>query len=116
MSRACPPSTSPGKPKAAAASGRSVRVVINPTVVARPTRAEAVAYYQAIADHADLESIRNFTGRHAAGDSQSWLEHSARGRAIGGHLHLVGSAAEVAGQLARLHEAGIDGVQLTFYD
>jgi dimethylsulfone monooxygenase len=102
--------------EAAAASGRSVRVVINPTVVARPTRAEAVAYYQAIADHADLESIRNFTGRHAAGDSQSWLEHSARGRAIGGHLHLVGSAAEVAGQLARLHEAGIDGVQLTFYD
>jgi dimethylsulfone monooxygenase len=101
---------------AARAQGRDVRVLINPTVVARPTRAEALAYYEAIADHADLESIRNFTGRHSAGDSQSWLEHSARGRAVGGHLHLVGSPADVAGQLARLHEAGIDGVQLTFYD
>jgi alkanesulfonate monooxygenase SsuD/methylene tetrahydromethanopterin reductase-like flavin-dependent oxidoreductase (luciferase family) len=102
--------------EAARAQGRSVRVVINPTIVARPTLAEARAYYQAIADHADLESIRNFTARHTAGDSQSWLEHSARGRAIGGHLHIVGSPDDVAGQLQRLHQAGIDGVQITFYD
>jgi FMNH2-dependent dimethyl sulfone monooxygenase len=102
--------------EAAKAQGRSVRVVINPTIVARPTLAEARAYYQAIADHADLESIRNFTARHTAGDSHSWLEHSARGRAIGGHLHIVGSPDDVAGQLQRLHQAGIDGVQITFYD
>jgi FMNH2-dependent dimethyl sulfone monooxygenase len=102
--------------EAARAQGREVRVVINPTIVARPTRAEALAYYQAIMDHADLESIANFTGRHAGGDSQSWLEHSARGRAVGGHLHVIGSPAEVADQLGQLHEAGIDGVQITFYD
>ncbi|HYZ52870.1 MAG TPA: LLM class flavin-dependent oxidoreductase [Streptosporangiaceae bacterium] len=101
---------------AARACGRTVRVVINPTIVARPTRAEARAYYEAIADHADLESIRNFTARHAAGDSRSWLEHTARGRAVGGHLHLVGSAADVTEQLGRLHKAGLDGVQITFYD
>jgi FMNH2-dependent dimethyl sulfone monooxygenase len=101
---------------AAREHGREVRVVINPTIVARPSHDEAHAYYQAIADHADLESIRNFTARHAAGDSQSWLEHSARGRAVGGHLHIVGSPGEVASQLDRLHAAGIDGIQITFYD
>jgi FMNH2-dependent dimethyl sulfone monooxygenase len=102
--------------QAAREQGREVRVIINPTVVSRATRDEAWRYYNAIADHADLESIRNFTGRHAAGDSQSWLEHSARGRAVGGHLHIVGDPGDVADRLARLHDAGIDGVQLTFYD
>jgi FMNH2-dependent dimethyl sulfone monooxygenase len=101
---------------AARAQGREVRVVINPTIVAAPTRDAAEARYRAISDHADLESIRNFTGRHAEGDSRSWLEHSARGRAVGGHLHVVGSPADVADKLARLHETGIDGVQITFYD
>ncbi|MCF3960143.1 LLM class flavin-dependent oxidoreductase [Streptomyces fuscigenes] len=101
---------------AARAQGREVRVVINPTVVSRPTSAEAHAYYRAIQAHADLESIAAFQSRHAAGDSRSWLEHSARGRAVGGHLHVVGSPEEVTGQLAALHATGIDGVQLTFYD
>ncbi|MBW4081982.1 LLM class flavin-dependent oxidoreductase [Paenibacillus sp. S150] len=100
----------------AAARGRNVRVIINPTIIVRPTRQEAEAYYQAIMDHADLGSIRNFYARHAAGDSVSWLEHSAKGRAVGGHLHIVGSPEEVAGQLAQLHAAGIDGIQITFYD
>ncbi|WIX83195.1 LLM class flavin-dependent oxidoreductase [Amycolatopsis carbonis] len=102
--------------QAARDQGREVRVVINPTVVSAPTSAEAHARYQAIMDHADLGAIGAFTDRHTAGDSQSWLEHSARGRAVGGHLHIVGSPEEVADKLHRLHETGIDGVQLTFYD
>ncbi|GGA43453.1 LLM class flavin-dependent oxidoreductase [Paenibacillus physcomitrellae] len=101
---------------AAAARGRQVRVIINPTIIVRPTREEAFAYYQSIMDHADLGAIRNFTDRHSAGDSQSWLEHSARGRAVGGHLHIIGSPEEVAEQLQQLHAAGIDGIQITFYD
>lgn len=101
---------------AAAAQNRQVRVIINPTIIVRPTSEEAFAYYQAIMDHADLDSIRNFSARHAAGDSQSWLEHSARGRAVGGHLHIVGSPEEVAEQLKQLHATGIDGIQITFYD
>ncbi|MCA1221369.1 LLM class flavin-dependent oxidoreductase [Streptomyces sp. 8L] len=102
--------------EAARAQGREVRVIINPTVVSRPTSAEAHSYYRAIQDHADLESIAAFQSRHAAGDSRSWLEHTARGRAVGGHLHIVGSPEEVADQLDRLHATGVDGVQLTFYD
>jgi FMNH2-dependent dimethyl sulfone monooxygenase len=102
--------------EAARAEGREVRVVINPTIVSRPTGAEAQRYYQAIRDHADLDSIRAFEARHAGGDSRSWLEHTAPGRAVGGHLHIVGSPEEVADQLSRLHDTGIDGVQLTFYD
>ncbi|MGW4484902.1 LLM class flavin-dependent oxidoreductase [Amycolatopsis sp. NPDC004368] len=102
--------------QAARDQGREVRVVINPTVVSAPTGKEAHARYQAIMDHADLGAIGAFTDRHTAGDSQSWLEHSARGRAVGGHLHIVGSPEEVTDKLRRLHETGIDGVQLTFYD
>lgn len=101
---------------AAARQHRQIRVIINPTIIVRPTREEAWRYYQAIIDHADLEAIGNFAARHTAGDSQSWPEHSARGRAVGGHLHIVGSPQEVAEQLAQLHHAGIDGVQITFYD
>lgn len=102
--------------QAAAAENRQVRVIINPTIIVRPTHEEAVGYYQAIMDHADFGSIHSFTNRHAAGDSQSWLEHSARGRAVGGHLHIVGSPEEVAEQLKQLHATGIDGIQITFYD
>ncbi len=102
--------------QAARKQGREVKVLINPTIVSRPTRKEAEEYYHAIMEHADLESIANFTGRHSAGDSQSWLEHSARGRAVGGHVHLVGSPDEIVTQLGGLHDAGIDGVQITFYD
>lgn len=101
---------------AAAAHGRPSKILINPTIVVRPTRAEADAYYNDIMAHADLDSIAAFTGRHDRGDSQSWLQHGARARAVGGHLHIVGSPAEVADQLAALKAAGIDGVQITFYD
>ncbi|MFD2334483.1 LLM class flavin-dependent oxidoreductase [Cohnella sp. GCM10020058] len=101
---------------AAAALGRKLRVIINPTIIVRPTREEAFAYYQAIMDHADLGAIGSFSARHKAGDSQSWLEHSARGRAVGGHLHVVGSPEDVAEQLGQLYAAGIDGIQITFYD
>lgn len=102
--------------EAARKEGREVRVLINPTIVSRPTRREAEDYYQSILDHADLGSISKFVGRHAAGDSQSWLDHSARGRAVGGHVHLVGAPDDITEQLAALHATGIDGVQLTFYD
>ncbi len=102
--------------EAAAAQGRRIKVIINPTIIVRPTRAEAEAYYENIMAHADVVAIANFTGRHQAGDSQSWLKHEARARAVGGHLHIVGSPADVVEQLTRLHEAAIDGVQITFYD
>jgi dimethylsulfone monooxygenase len=100
----------------ARARGRSVKVLINATVITGPSEAEAMAYYDAILNHADLESLRSFAAIHRASDSQAWLEHDARARAVGGHLHVVGSWDGVAGKLQRLHAAGIDGVQLTFFD
>lgn len=102
--------------QAAEDEGRRVKVLINATVVSRDSDAEAEAYRNAIIDHADLESIRNFQLRHAGGDSQSWQEHTAKGRALGGHVHLIGSTETIADQIGALHEAGIDGVELSFYD
>ena len=101
---------------AATAHGREIRVIINPTIIVRPTRETAELYYAEIMAAADMASIKNFSARHAAGDSQSWLEHSARGRAVGGHLHIVGSPDDVVAQLKALHQTGVDGIQITFYD
>ncbi|SDV50687.1 LLM class flavin-dependent oxidoreductase [Chitinasiproducens palmae] len=100
----------------AAAHGRKVRVIINATVITGPTDAAAHAYYDDILRHADDASLASFDREHRASDSQAWVKHDARARAVGGHVHVVGSWDTVAGKLARLHEAGMDGVQLTFYD
>jgi FMNH2-dependent dimethyl sulfone monooxygenase len=102
--------------KAAALHQRQVRVIINPTIIVKPSREEALSYYQSIMDHADLAAIANFSARQAAGDTRAWSEHTPRGRAVGGHLHLVGSPDDVVDQLQQLRTAGIDGIQITFYD
>jgi dimethylsulfone monooxygenase len=100
----------------ARAKDRTVKVVINTTVITGSTEAEATAYYNSILNHADIESLRSFDAIQRAGDSQAWLKHDPRARAVGGHLHVVGSWDDVAEKLERLHAAGIDGIQLTFYD
>lgn len=100
----------------ARARGRSVKVIINATVITGPTDEAARAYYDAILSHADEESLASFNREHKASDSQAWVKHDARARAVGGHIHVVGSWDTVADKLERLHAAGMDGVQLTFYD
>jgi dimethylsulfone monooxygenase len=100
----------------ARAKGRSIKVIINTTVITGATDSDAAAYYHAIMNHADTESLRSFDAMHRARDSQAWAKHDAGARAVGGHLHVVGSWDAAAEKLERLHAAGIDGIQLTFYD
>ncbi|TCL06212.1 LLM class flavin-dependent oxidoreductase [Sodalis ligni] len=96
--------------------GRAVKVIINATVITGPDDAAAQAYYDAILNAADEESLASFDRENRASDSQAWVNHDPRARAVGGHIHVVGSWDAVADKLERLHQAGIDGVQLTFYD
>lgn len=100
----------------ARARGREVKVIINATVITGASDADALAYYQAILSHADVESLESFDRENRASDSQAWVKHDARARAVGGHIHVIGSWDTVARKLAQLHEAGFDGVMLTFYD
>ena len=37
-------------------------------------------------------------------------------RILGGHVQIVGDPNDVADALQKLHEAGVDGVQIGFYD
>lgn len=100
----------------ARAAGREVKVIIFPMVISKPTRAEALAYRDAIVAAPDTESIKAYAARHNAGDSQAWPEHIPADRILGGHLQLVGSPDDITDQIAQLREAGFDGVQLGFYD
>lgn len=100
----------------ARAAGRDLKVIIFPLVISKPTRSEAFEYRDAIVDAADVESIKAYAARHSAGDAHAWPEHIPSDRILGGHLQLIGDPGDIADQIAQLHEAGIDGVQLGFYD
>lgn len=99
-----------------AGTGRNPKVIIFPLIICKPTREEAYAYRDAIVEHADYESIGAYTVRHTGGDAQGWKKHVPADRVLGGHIQIVGSPQDVADALQSMHEAGIDGVQLGFYD
>jgi dimethylsulfone monooxygenase len=101
---------------AAAQRGRTVRTLLNPLVVCRETPAEARAYRDAIVAHADEGSFYRFDS-----DAHAWRggmeqRSQAASRAVGGNVSITGSPEEVADYIVRLHRAGIDGVQLSFFD
>lgn len=99
-----------------AGTGRDPKVIIFPLILCKPTREEAYAYRDAIVEQADYESIGAYTARHSGGDAQGWKKHVPADRVLGGHLQIVGSPEDVADALQAMHEAGIDGVQIGFYD
>jgi FMNH2-dependent dimethyl sulfone monooxygenase len=98
--------------------GREVRVIINPMVILGETEAAASDYAEAIIAHSIAAGgvFGNFTS-----DAHAWAKRkdydTARQRKLGGgNLQIVGGPEQVAESIARLKEAGIDGVQLSFYD
>jgi len=102
--------------QAYAKTGRSGKVIIFPLIVCKKTREEAYAYRDAIVAEADLESIAAYTNRHAKGDAQGWPKHVPADRVLGGHIQIVGDPNDVADAITKLHEAGLDGIQIGFYD
>lgn len=104
--------------KAAHDIGRSVRTLINPVVVSRETEAEAHAYADAIiAGKLPEDPSRK---RDYASDAHAWRGRKdpniKQGRGIGGNLEVVGSPEQVVDQFIKLKAAGIDGLQVSFYD
>lgn len=92
------------------------KIIIFPLIISRPTREEAFAYRDAIVAQADTESIAAYTARHKGGDAQGWKQHIPADRVLGGHIQIVGDPDDVAEALQQLYDAGINGVQLGFYD
>jgi FMNH2-dependent dimethyl sulfone monooxygenase len=97
-------------------TGSSGKIIIFPLVICKPTRSEALAYRDAIVAHADVVSVQAYTARHAGGDAHGWPKHVPADRVLGGHIQIIGSPEDVADQIQQLHDAGIDGIQIGFYD
>jgi len=102
--------------EAAAGVGRSVRTLINPTVVCRPTEREAREYHDAIVARVDEGALDGFIAQFGRSDAQAWVNHRGEHRILGGNLHLIGSPEQIVEKLLALNKAGCDGVQLTFFD
>ena len=102
--------------RVAAAAGRQVKTIINPMVVCRPTEREAVAYRDAIVAAADPGGVEGFAAVTRGGDAVAWSGQRRQYAALGGNLHVVGSPEQVVDQFLALQKAGVDGVQITFYD
>ncbi|MFL9865771.1 LLM class flavin-dependent oxidoreductase [Paraburkholderia fungorum] len=101
---------------AAAKHGRKIRTLINPMVICRETEAEARAYRDAIVAHGDEGSFHRFDSDAHAWRGNAEQRNQAASRAVGGNISIVGSPQQIADYIVRLHEAGVDGVQLSFFD
>jgi FMNH2-dependent dimethyl sulfone monooxygenase len=99
-----------------AKTGRAPKIIIFPMIVCKKTRAEALAYREAIVSHPDSDSITAYYARHTGGDAHGWKQHDASDRILGGHLQITGSPRDVADAIERLKLAGFDGIQIGFYD
>ncbi len=87
---------------AGAKTGHTPKVIIFPLIVCKETRAEALAYREAIMSRPDWGSIEKFFARHQAGDGHGWKQHDAADRIMGGHLQITGSPEDVANAIGRL--------------
>jgi FMNH2-dependent dimethyl sulfone monooxygenase len=102
----------------AAAPGRAIKTIINPLVIIAETDEKAEAYADAIV--AQSEPTGFYAGKYHS-DAHAWAGRkdydTARQRGLGGgNLQIIGGPEKVADSIARLKQAGIDGVQLSFYD
>ena len=103
----------------AAKAGREVGVYTTCHVVCRPSQAEAEDYYQHYAvtmeDTASVDHYmgakQQFSGSH---DAEAYRLHRQRFVGGAGTYPLVGTPDRIAGELARISEAGFAGVGLSF--
>jgi FMNH2-dependent dimethyl sulfone monooxygenase len=100
----------------AAAMGKTVRTIINPHVICADTEKEARERRQAFIDHADPVALDNFFKFITGGDTVSWKGAMRDDLAVGGNMQIVGTPEQCVEKMMRLHNAGIDGIQVNFYD
>ncbi|ABQ34741.1 MULTISPECIES: LLM class flavin-dependent oxidoreductase [Bradyrhizobium] len=104
----------------ARARGREVKTIINPIIISRDTEAETAAYLKGIVDN-KIPSTFGSSSRNAYdSDAVAWKGRGdprhKQGLGLGGNIEIIGTPEQVVDKLAGLKRAGIDGVQLNFYD
>ena len=90
--------------------------MINPHVICRATEKAAQAQYRRILEQRDEVALGNFAAAFQGGDQASWRGHSKENWAVGGNVHLVGTPEQIVEWFAKLKRAGLDGMQINFYD
>ena len=102
------------------ALGRELKTVINPIIVSRDTEPEAEAYAAAILAGKPPVNGTSFGHRGYDSDAHAWRGRNdpshKQGLNLGGNIEIIGTPEQVVDKLAGLKAAGIDGVQLNFYD
>ncbi|GAA6623949.1 LLM class flavin-dependent oxidoreductase [Scytonema sp. NUACC26] len=98
--------------------GREVRTLLNPMVISHETERETWAYYDAIVAHADSDAPLGFSRFDS--DAHAWKGRrgidAPKRRAIGGNIEVIGTPEQVVEQFLQLKKAGVDGLQLSFFD
>jgi FMNH2-dependent dimethyl sulfone monooxygenase len=99
-------------------AGREVRTIINPMVILGETDEQAEAYADEIVAHG---AQAGFHSGKFDSDAQAWAQRASHDtererRLGGGNIQIIGGPKKVAESMARLHAAGVDGAQLSFYD
>jgi FMNH2-dependent dimethyl sulfone monooxygenase len=101
----------------ARAVGREVKTLLNPLIIARPTEKEAWALADRIVEHADVRTPKGFQSFNS--DAQAWKGREGRSdpyAKIGGNVYIVGTPEQVVERFVALKQAGVDGLQLSFFD
>lgn len=98
--------------------GREVRTLLNPMVISRENERETWDYHDAIVAHIDADPSAHF--QRYDSDAHAWKgrvgKDAPKRRAIGGNIEVIGTPEQVVEQFVQLKRAGIDGLQMSFYD
>jgi FMNH2-dependent dimethyl sulfone monooxygenase len=103
--------------QAARDRGREVKLLLNPMVVARDSEKEAWARADAIVAHADRSNPGGFS-RYAV-DAHAWRGREGKSDpygVVGGNVRTIGTPDQIVEDFAALKAAGVDGLQLSFFD
>lgn len=96
--------------------GRELRTLINPMIICRDTEREVKQTVEAIMGGEDPVAVDDLMRTMTKGDNQSFRGHQRNQRIVGGNIQIFGTPEQVAEALIRVHRAGCDGVQISFFD
>jgi len=96
--------------------GRELRTIINPMIVCRDSEREVKRTVDAILEGEDPAAVDDLMRTFTKGDTRSWRGHNRTQRIVGGNVQIFGTPEQVADGLIRLHKAGCDGAQISFFD
>ena len=97
-------------------SRSEVKVLLPVVLIARDSEKEALAFRQKILDHADYEAAENMRSALLSG-SGSYTKHTLEEVILGiGGFKVFGTPEQALEAFSRLSAAGVDGIQLVFFD